>query len=77
MRVFTQSRRVGGFKRSKCGPDPRGAGHLESMPQLNNSRAVIIQGPRSNFEIRGEPVVTQYWGGGGGGHKTLFLTNSL
>ena len=36
------------------------------------------QGPRSNFEIGGvgggAPLVTQYWGGG---HKALFLTNSL
>ena len=41
-----------------------------SQPQL--------QGPRSNFEVggggRGAPLGTQYWGGG---HKTLFLTNSL
>ena len=38
-----------------------------------------VQGPRSNFEIGGggrwAPLVTQYWGGGG--HKTLFGTNSL
>ena len=33
-----------------------------------------VQGPRSNFEIGGAPLVTQYWGGG---HKTLFLTKSL
>ena len=33
------------------------------------------QGPRSNFEIGGAPLVTQYWGGGG--DKTLFLTKSL
>ena len=34
------------------------------------------QGPRSNFEIGGgAPLLPQYWDGGG--HKTLFLTNSL
>ena len=41
-----------------------------SQPQL--------QGPRSNFEVgggEGAPLGTQYWGGGG--HKTLFLTNSI
>ena len=37
----------------------------------------MLQEPWSNFEIggrgRGAPLVTQYWGG----HKTLFLTNSV
>ena len=46
-------------------------------------KQALGQGPRSNFGIgggggggggRGAPLVTQY---GGGGHKTLFLTNSL
>ena len=35
------------------------------------------QGLRNNFEMGGgggTPLVTKYWGGG---HKTLFLTNSL
>ena len=31
------------------------------------------QGPLSNFEIGGAPLVTQSVGG----HKTIFLTNSL
>ena len=37
------------------------------------------QGPRSNFEIgRGGTISAQkYWGGGGGGVKTLFLILNL
>ena len=31
------------------------------------------QGPRSNFEIAGTPLVTQYWGGGDTRH--FFLLN--
>ena len=47
--------------------------HLSDIVSTNYSP---FQGPRSNSEIgggRGAPFVTQYWGGGGGRHKTLFL----
>ena len=39
--------------------------HIVAFSTL--TRDFYYQGPRSNFEIGGEPLVTQYWGGGGGG----------
>ena len=52
--------------------------HIVAFSTL--TRDFYYQGPRSNFEIGGEPLVTQYWGGGGGGGGTrhfflLFLYN--
>ena len=46
-----------------------GTGFIAGM---NDQLGYHYQGPRSNFEIRGEGM-TEYWGG----HNTLFLTNSL
>ena len=38
----------------------------------------FYQGPRSNFDIGGAHYWLNIWrGGGGGGHKTHFLTNFL
>ena len=37
------------------------------------TKSVFVQGPRSNFEIGGAPLVTRYWGGGVGGTKHFFL----
>ena len=52
-----------------------GRGGLKECPAALTRLGTVLQGPRSNFEIGGGvPLVTQYWGGG---HKALFLTNSL
>ena len=50
---------------------------LNNITSVHTILSIVLQGPRSNFEIGGEgggaPIVTQYWGG----HKTPFPTNSL
>ena len=44
--------------------------HIVAFSTL--TRDFYCQGPRSNFEIGGEPLVTQYWGEGGAGAQDTF-----
>ena len=50
-------------------------GKLISLLKQNYlSICELVQGPRSNFEIGGGTISDSILGGG---HKTIFLTNSL